>query len=349
MKTVLTKITTLLCAVLMVMTAIVPISVTAAEAEEDYYWPVPSSRYVSQKYKSGHIGIDIGNGKAGTEIAATKSGTVCIIYTGCNNWNGKTTKVKCKDAGKCTPNHSYTGRSTATTYKYCNNGYGNGVIIRHDDGSYSMYAHMDKVYVTDAKGKNRVNQGDIIGTMGSSGYSEARHLHFELCGAVDIQGSYYANTDPQDSNVGKTNYIYSLGTPVTLNYKDNYGTTERIYIDNSTYGTLITPKNPGYVFQGWYTKENGQGTKINSTTALISKDAHNLYAYWKICLHIKNLLPAYSGGICSICQHEYNYKITTLKSATPYKVTKDSSAPVWSRPYSNNSTQLNQIKNGSVV
>ena len=138
MKTVILRVTTLLCTVLMVMTAIVPYSVSAAAAKEDYYWPVPESTYVSQKYAGAHIGIDIGRGKTGTEIAATKSGWVSIVYTGCSNWDGKDTDVKCKDAGTCSPTHNYT-KNGSTTAGYCNFGYGNGVIIEHADGSgYSM-------------------------------------------------------------------------------------------------------------------------------------------------------------------------------------------------------------------
>ena len=56
----------------------------------------------------------------------------------------------------------------------------------------------------------------------------------------------------------------------------------------------------------------------------------------------------YSGGICTKCGHEYALTITSI-SSTALKVTKSGGAPVWSRPYSNYSTQQATMKAGSIV
>lgn len=56
-------------------------------------------------------------------------------------------------------------------------GYGNLVLIRHDNGLITAYAHLDKITV--AKGQ-RVGQGDIVGTVGQSGGVSPAQLHFEL-------------------------------------------------------------------------------------------------------------------------------------------------------------------------
>lgn len=55
-------------------------------------------------------------------------------------------------------------------------GYGNLVEIRHNDGTYSAYAHLHKIYVT--LGQN-ISVGDVIGVEGNTGGSFGRHLHFE--------------------------------------------------------------------------------------------------------------------------------------------------------------------------
>lgn len=57
------------------------------------------------------------------------------------------------------------------------NGYGNLIVIDHGNGWQSVYAHLD----TFAKycGEN-VDQGEIIGTLGTTGNSTGPHLHFEL-------------------------------------------------------------------------------------------------------------------------------------------------------------------------
>lgn len=54
-------------------------------------------------------------------------------------------------------------------------GYGNMVIIRHEDGIMSAYAHADRILVS--KGE-RVEQGVTIATVGQSGGVEQAQLHF---------------------------------------------------------------------------------------------------------------------------------------------------------------------------
>ncbi len=56
-------------------------------------------------------------------------------------------------------------------------GYGKHIIIDHGNNLTSVYAHLDKIYVF--KGQE-VKVGDVIGTMGSTGWSTGPHLHFEI-------------------------------------------------------------------------------------------------------------------------------------------------------------------------
>lgn len=56
-------------------------------------------------------------------------------------------------------------------------GYGNNISLRHDDGSLTRYAHLDKVLI---ENKTRIEKGEQIGTCGSTGKSTGPHLHFEL-------------------------------------------------------------------------------------------------------------------------------------------------------------------------
>ncbi len=57
------------------------------------------------------------------------------------------------------------------------NGYGKAVEIRHGNGKSTFYAHMSRVNVR--KGQ-RVDQGDNIGAVGTTGWSTGPHLHFEF-------------------------------------------------------------------------------------------------------------------------------------------------------------------------
>lgn len=57
-------------------------------------------------------------------------------------------------------------------------GYGNMVVVDHENGWYSKYAHLLDIKV---KVGDKVNLDTILGTVGSTGASTSPHLHFELC------------------------------------------------------------------------------------------------------------------------------------------------------------------------
>lgn len=61
-----------------------------------------------------------------------------------------------------------------------NGGYGNYIVIRHTNGTQTLYAHANKVSVSSG---DSVNKGDVIGTVGNTGKSTGSHLHFEIRGA----------------------------------------------------------------------------------------------------------------------------------------------------------------------
>ncbi|MEK7116635.1 MAG: peptidoglycan DD-metalloendopeptidase family protein [Patescibacteria group bacterium] len=92
----------------------------------------------------GYNGIDIG-ASTGTPILAAADGEVIISRTG--GWNG---------------------------------GYGNYIVIRHSNGTQTLYAHNSRNNVSVG---DTVKQGEVIGMVGSTGKVTGPHLHFEIRGA----------------------------------------------------------------------------------------------------------------------------------------------------------------------
>ncbi len=107
---------------------------------------------------SGHGGIDIGNAGNGPgvlNIIAVKAGEV--IYPKNDSQTMYDDDADPNDGG----------------------GYGNYVVIKHSDGTYTWYGHLAKNSILVRNG-DVVDQGQVIGKMGNSGHSTATHLHFEV-------------------------------------------------------------------------------------------------------------------------------------------------------------------------
>ncbi|MBA6436795.1 MULTISPECIES: M23 family metallopeptidase [Streptomyces] len=55
--------------------------------------------------------------------------------------------------------------------------YGNAIVIKHDNATYSQYAHLSRI---DVRIGQSVSTGQQIGLSGSTGNSTGPHLHFEI-------------------------------------------------------------------------------------------------------------------------------------------------------------------------
>ena len=64
-----------------------------------------------------------------------------------------------------------------TMAKYNKGGYGNYVVVDHENGLQTLYGHLSERLV---KIGERVYPGDIVGLAGNSGRSSGAHLHFEI-------------------------------------------------------------------------------------------------------------------------------------------------------------------------
>jgi murein DD-endopeptidase MepM/ murein hydrolase activator NlpD len=91
----------------------------------------------------GYNGVDLA-GATGSPIKAAAAGTVIVAKA--SGWNG---------------------------------GYGSYVVIKHKNGTQTLYAHLSSLSVGVG---DSVAQGQVIGGMGNTGKSTGTHLHFEVRG-----------------------------------------------------------------------------------------------------------------------------------------------------------------------
>ena len=110
--------------------------------KSDFIWPVNGeivAKFGDKVNEKIHDGINIKASK-GTAIKASKSGEV-----------------------------AYAGNELK--------GYGNLIILRHENNQLSIYAYCDTLNV---KVKDKVNQGDIIATVGNTGSTLTPQLYFSI-------------------------------------------------------------------------------------------------------------------------------------------------------------------------
>lgn len=77
-------------------------------------------------------------------------------------------------------------------------GYGNTVEINHGFGYKTLYGHMHKIHVRVGQ---KVNRGDVIGTVGNTGKSTGPHLHYEVHHrgkVVNPQNYYFLDLSPEE-------------------------------------------------------------------------------------------------------------------------------------------------------
>lgn len=82
------------------------------------------------------------------------------------------------DIGAATGNPIWASKDGRVIFAGWKGGYGNTVVMVHGDGTVTtLYAHMSVIHAAPG---DRVDQGEVIGEIGSTGFSTGPHLHFEV-------------------------------------------------------------------------------------------------------------------------------------------------------------------------
>lgn len=128
-----------------------------------WQWPVPGRYKITSTFGPRiHPITGLPGNHTGTDVAAPK-GTAILAARG--------------------------GVVTISTY---NNSYGNYVVVQHDNGIATLYAHMSSRAVSEGQ---IVTQGQTLGYVGSTGSSTGNHLHleFRVNGKRQDALNYYPN------------------------------------------------------------------------------------------------------------------------------------------------------------
>lgn len=133
-------------------------SVAEPELSSGYVWPLPghytlTSMWNEDRGSYNHGAIDIADGTVmNAAVVAAESGTVVLSNDDCI--------------------HNYAKEDSCG----CGGGYGNYLMIDHGGGKATLYAHLTSLTVSSG---TYVQKGQVIGYVGSTGWSTGPHLHFE--------------------------------------------------------------------------------------------------------------------------------------------------------------------------
>ena len=160
-----------------------------------------------------------------------------------------------------TEGDTYTYTASYVSGSYTNAGTGSGIIvvdIRKDKVDYPNYEISERDTTGIWIGDFNNNSYSATLTVNSAGASEGQRLDFWLW--FDTASDWTFN-----------NYKIKITFTKNDTKKVAYG---------SAYGLLPITYRKGFTFDGWYTGENGTGTKINSSDTVNITNNTTLYAKW---------------------------------------------------------------------
>lgn len=188
-----------------------------------------TSTYGSQEsFREGpHTGIDYGY-NVGTPISLVKSGEVVEALKGYNR------------------------------------GYGNFILVKHNDGTYSMFNHLNDIYVTKGQKINAsTGSAPVIGTIGNTGYSTGPHLDFKVATKWDgfTPGGF---VDPR----GYQDNVFRIGGNVQIKPSQ----VAKLAIKDGKEGVI---ENGVWKPKNWTAEERQRYSRVNPQTSKPSQQTIN--------------------------------------------------------------------------
>ena len=175
--------------------------------------------------------------------------------------------------------------------KYEAAGYGHYIVIRHNNGLETIYAHLSKPLVDE---NETVRAGDVIGLGGNTGRSTGSHLHFEtrICGVAINPAILF---DFRNQDVVADSYMFRSNT-----YKDESAEANRLR---------------GKVGNGGYTREQVTGeAELAATEAVKTIAAETRYHKVRKGETLASIAKKYGMSVQEICRMNRISKSKRIKA-----------------------------------
>lgn len=241
---------------------------------------------ITQNYSKDHQAIDIvGVNNSLDYVIAHSSGKIIFLQDGFGNMKGS----------------------------IGNKSYGNFIKIDHQNGYYTLYAHMKNALPV--KNNQTVKKGQIIGYMSDSGNAYGKHLHFEVWkNNQRIDPKEFLNKDFPVNINSQEEHKYKIGDIVEIN---------GVYISSTSMEKLRPLITKGKITKiienanNPYLLENGKIGWVNDR-CIISK---NSTKYLSNKNYQGNSLVDALKEINVNSSYQYRYKLATINGIENYKGT----------------------------
>lgn len=252
-------------------------------------WPVDAP--VTQQFgtnpnsiqPNGHTGIDFGV-PVGTKIYAADSGTIEF-----SDWAWKLSAsnkwwIAPKFAGIC-------------------------VVINHNDGFKTLYAHLSETDMVDGQ---FVEKGQLIGLSGSTGLSTGPHLHFEVLGdPLQPYNGFYGRLNPNEYCGG---LAQAIAVAPNQRVVGKFGAKERTAASTTAAEGKVYGHGDVLTFKGFVNGELINGTDQWFVGAFSGTFFH-VTAFDDVSVHdLPNLTPAKAAVSVGTTQRKAGAKVRYRKA-----------------------------------
>ncbi|MBQ2872883.1 MAG: M23 family metallopeptidase [Bacilli bacterium] len=240
---------------------------------------------ITQDYTNSHAAIDmVGDNYTLDDIIAHSDGIIDIIQDGYGNMKGSSGTLS----------------------------YGNYIKINHQNGYYTLYAHLKNGL--NLKKNQKINKGQIIGYMSDSGNAYGKHLHFEVWKENKrINPTEYLNKDLPFEEIKQQ---YQIGDIVTIN---------GVYVSSKSQEKLRPLITEGEItkiienVRNPYLLENGKIGWVNNDVIISKKE----YKYLSNENYKGNSIVDALNEININSSYQYRKKLAKINDINNYQGTAD--------------------------